>query len=220
MHAEPQHTLLKKGLYTAWAFVTLILVFTLVLMIIELAQSRNEVAAGNPPNVSRQSAPVGNVATPLAPEVDLYFTHTDMVLLVPEPRRLELTDSTVENCKLAMEALIQGPLKHLLPTMPSATRIRGMFLLDNGELVVDFSRELAAGQIKSTSTEWLWVQSVAHTMTQNSLVGSDGTRVRSVRFLFEGAPPQSSFPEHIDASAPIIPTQSAISSAVESLGNA
>jgi Sporulation and spore germination len=220
MTTDTQQTLLKKGLYTAWAFVTLILVFTLILLVIELAQSNDDISDAELATMSRPSSPVGGVPDHQAPEILLYFTHTDMVLLVAEPRRLELTGSTVENCKLALEALIQGPIRQLVPVMPSAARVRGIFLLDNGELVVDFSRELEAGLIKSTSTEWLWVQSVAHTLTQDALVGSDGKHIRSVRFLFEGAPAQSSFPQHLDATDPVLPAPSATSSAVESLGNA
>ncbi|PCJ67065.1 MAG: hypothetical protein COA73_00155 [Candidatus Hydrogenedentota bacterium] len=219
MSDDTQNTAVRKGLYTIWAFITLILIFTLVLMVIELAQTRNDNRSTNFSTTKNQHSPIGAVPDFQTPDINLYFSHPEMVLLTPEPRRIELTDSTIQNCKRTMEALIHGPIKHLVPVMPSSTHIRGMFLLDNGELIIDFSRELEAGHIKSTSTEWLWIQSVAHTMTQDALIGSDGNHVRSIRFLFEGAPAQSSFPQHVDVSDPVMPAPSAISSVVESLGN-
>ena len=85
-----------------------------------------------------------------------------------------------------------------------------MYLLENGVLVVDFSRELEAGQIESATAELLMVQGVVNSLCQQAIEGGDARSVRSVRFLLEGSPAGDTFPVHIDLSAPVFPDSSLI----------
>jgi hypothetical protein len=140
-------------------------------------------------------------------EVLLYFADEDGRLLVPETRRIEYRDSTVENCRQVLEAVIEGSREGLAPVVSEATRVRALYLLDGGELVVDLSRELELGQPKSASSEALMIYGIVNALTQPALrsPSEKDAGVRRVRFLFEGSPPHESFPAHLDLGQPVGP---------------
>ncbi|HIO70102.1 MAG TPA: hypothetical protein EYG58_06095 [Nitrospirales bacterium] len=141
-------------------------------------------------------------------------SEASVLLCLPELHRLQLTPSTVENCRTAISYLIDGPyLPALAPILSNKTRIRAMYLMENGELIVDFSRDLEAGHIKSASAEMLMVDGVVKTLVQLALKGQNDLSVKSVRFLFEGSAYQQSFPTHIDLTDPVRPRQSVPASA-------
>jgi spore germination protein GerM len=197
---------------TAWGMVTLILAICIALLVNEMIKSGQDplnafknqnaqVAAKvieSTQNTSRQTR-----------EVLLYFAEANTRSLVPEKQHIELTDSVVENCRAALQNLIAGPQTDLTPILPAATKIRAMYLLDNGELIVDFSRELISShaRTKSASLESLLVYGVVNTLTQSNLQQATAQRIEKVRFLFEGAPPQENFPAHIDLSGPVAPNR-------------
>ena len=62
--------------------------------------------------------------------------------------------------------------------------------------------------VQSASSEWLMVQGIVSTLTQSDLQGQKGPTIRRVRFLFEGSPPQDSFPVHVGLAEPIAPDRS------------
>jgi len=101
--------------------------------------------------------------------------------------------------------LIQGPRDILTPILPAATKIRALYLLDSGELVIDFSRELQSehARFKSASLESLMIYGVVNTLMQSVLQSKTDPPIRQVRFLVEGSPPQEVFPSHIDLSEPV-----------------
>jgi hypothetical protein len=199
----------RSAILSIWGLVTLTLVFTVSLLMYEMYQQGQTPLAltFGPKDVPRavaQSLPQSQISH----EVPIYFASKTTSALFPEPHRLHLTPSTVENCRAAITYLIDGPnLPALAPIMSNKTRIRGMYLMENGELIVDFSRDLEAGHIKSASAEMLMVDGVVKTLVQPVLKGANDLTVRSVRFLFEGSPYQQSFPAHIDLSEPIRPRQ-------------
>jgi germination protein M len=173
--------------------------------------------SGHSVSVSTPAAPATDTIAPklqgqneqnlVSHEVTLYFGSADGRTLTPEKRSMEYSDSTVENCRRALKALIAGPREAPAPILPGSTQIRALYLLDTGELVVDFSREIISDQIrlKSASLESLLVYGVVNTLAQEALQTKKQAPVRKVRFLFEGAPPQESFPAHIDLTDPIVP---------------
>ena len=122
---------------------------------------------------------------------------------------MEFSDSTQENCRAALALLIAGPEKNNTPIFPPQVQLRALYLPDNGELVLDFSRDLIASgaRFKSASFESLLVYGVVNTLCQPALQAKGGATVRQVRFLFEGAPPQEGFPAHIDLGGPIRPDE-------------
>jgi hypothetical protein len=207
MVPEQPRNIVRTALLSIWGMVTLILVFTLGLLMYELYQqgeSPYEIAMGTEPSS------VAKIETPqveqVLDEVQIFYASRSKFSLSPEVRRINLTGSTVENCRAVLSFLIDGPnLPTSAPIVSNRTKLRGMYLLENGELVLDFSRELEAGHVKSASAELLMVEGITKTLFQPSLKGSSSIAVSSIRFLFEGAPYQQSFPAHIDLSDPIRP---------------
>jgi len=220
MNEADRRGILKKLGVAVWALFTLVLVFCVVLLTREIVQE------GGNPFESFQAPAAGPAETPAparentmgaAQNVPLYFASADGRILIPETCRLDIGDSTVENCRQALQKLIAGPHNPLTPVLPPSVKVRALYLLPEGELVVDFSGEILSEQMrfKSASLEALMAYAVVNTLTQPGLQAKQDPPVRSVRFLFEGAPPQEAFPAHVDLDAPLAPDPRWIESAQE-----
>ena len=207
MNASERHQFFQRALLIAWGMFTLVLVFCIVFLVAQMisqGKSPLDVAILEEGGIlPDDTADVDNSARSV--DITLYFAASDGRLLVPEMRRIEFDDSLVENCHRVLNALIDGPRDILHPIMSRSTRIRGVFLLKDGELVVDFSRELELEHPRSASAELLFVYGVVDSLTQNVLVDASGASVKKVRFVFEGSPPTESFPAHFDLTDPIWP---------------
>lgn len=203
-----------------WALATIVLFFCVILLANELIKSgQDPVAALLPaPQVSTEPLVVERPTLSLGErDVALYFASPDGRDLMPETRSIEMSDNTVENCRQALEALVSGPSEGLTPILPANTRIRAIYLLESGELVVDLSRELISEftRYRSAALESLLVYGVVNTVAQPALAGKNEPSIRSVRILLEGQAPQAAFPAHLDLSMPIEPDRSRIVSGIE-----
>lgn len=187
---------------------TLVLMFCVVLLVYEIVK-RDQGRVENPfLRVEEQAGARAPDPPATTSEIPLFFAMADGTRIAPEYRRIEIGPSTVDNVRRALQALIDGPRELLAPLMPAATKVRGLYLLDDGELVVDFSRDLEAGHIKSASAELMMVHGIVASLTQPGLRGRDGPAVERVRFLFEGSPAQDTFPAHIDLTGAVYPDES------------
>lgn len=196
---------MPRAFLGVWGIATLLLVAAVGLMafdILKEGRSPLTLPSLDGQRTSRQSTSDPNLNATTG-EVLLYFAEPMSIALAPESRRIVLTPHTDVNCRNALEALIDGPRELFAPVLSPQTAIRGMYLLDNGELVVDFSREIETGHIKSAAAEILMMRSVVASLTQPALRGADSKIVRTIRFLFKGSPPGDSFPAHIDLTAPV-----------------
>ncbi len=224
---DRERSLGRRIFLAAWAMATCILAFCVMLLVYELFEQRNA-----PPVLPKRDT----AATPSAVQLDnlaatkevtLYFASADGTRLAPEPARIEFGALTVENCRHALEALARGPQSGLTPILPPALKpeslLRGLYLLDNGELVLDLSMDLEREfrRIKSASLESLMVYGIVNTLTQASLRGAAEGQTPAqavpskVRFLVEGSPPRESFPGHLDMAAAIAPDPGWIAGAQE-----
>ena len=189
---------LRKLLFAGWGMLTLVLLLCIAFLVNALMQSgAGPVDLSNlePPPLTTDPRPGTANETR---EVRLYFADPNDVRLVSERRRIEFGEYTVDNCRRVLEALIEGPRGLLTPVLSPTTHIRGMYLRKDGELVLDLSRDVETGLIGSASAELLMLQSIATSLTQPDLKGDKEPAVRRIRFLFEGSPPQDSFPKHIE----------------------
>ncbi|HPO14243.1 MAG TPA: GerMN domain-containing protein [Candidatus Hydrogenedentes bacterium] len=208
-HPWQQNVMRKLGL-AVWSMVTLVLLFCVILLINEMFKAGQDPLASLRPHPKEEPRPA-SAGKPLeAPgqrEIKLFFANADGRLLTPEARSIECGASTVENCRHALEALIAGPQTPLTPVLPANVQIRGLYLLENGEAVLDFSREMISehAQFSSASMEALMAQAVAHTLAQPALLGDASAPIQRIRFLFEGSPPYETFPAHVDLNDPIMP---------------
>jgi len=198
----------QRAFLFVWAMVTLVLVFVLFLLMSEMAQQGRTVLDTTPAETVRRDSEVPTAAresgTPTPIRAALYFTDASGRGLVVEERELPLGESTVQNCRMLLNALISGPRQHA-PVMPTETQVRGVYLVDGTELVIDFTSDLLFGLPRSTSAEALMVYAVVNTVTQNAAAGPEDAPVRSVRFLVDGAPPKESigqFEGHLNFSVP------------------
>lgn len=205
--ATKPKNILRTAALSLWGLLTLILTFTLGMVFYDQYQrGQNPLAfVVDDPDIriienesEPQQIPVASV------DVPIFFADPSSLHVRSETQQLGLGSSTVQNCRAALERLIEGPkAPGLVPVVSNKATIRAMYLLENGELVIDFSRSLEAGHIKSATAEAIMVQSITRTLFQETLRGERDTAVRTIRFLFEGAAYQYSFPAHIDLSEPI-----------------
>ena len=196
-------------LLSVWAMFTLMLLFTVVFLVSEMVKQGQ-----NPIDMLRAEAPASSGDTPRprtsvmgSRDVVLYFAREDGLGLAPEERRMTLAPSTVENCRRALKLLCDGPSRGNVGVLPANSTVRALYLLDDGELAVDFSSDIQPDSAleRSVTLEALLVYSVVNTLTQAELRGESGPEVRRVRFLIDGSPPQENFPAHFDLSSPIGP---------------
>lgn len=208
--------MLRRSVYLLWAAGTFALIVAVGVLIFNLERQRSDLEAlGFSPN-SLGGVTINPDDSRTLEDISLYFAHATHLSLVPEVRRLSVTENLVENSRVALEALIDGPEGPMVPVLPTTTTIRGLYLMDNGELVLDFSRDLEFSYVQSGASELLMVQSIVISVCQAALRGDDERVIRSVRFLFEGSPPQDSFPAHIDLSEPVYPDRALVEISVES----
>lgn len=194
----------RYTLLATWGMVTLVLLFTVIFLGYNtLQQGRRPPTAGITTfkgEVPAEPTSEGGAAR----DVLLYFADNKRLGLRAELQHMPLTGSTAANCRHIVEALIRGPEDGLIPILPKDTTVRGIYLLDGGELVIDFSRELEVGLARSASAELLMVYGVVASVTQNAVQLPNRPAVKSVRFLVEGAPPHDSFPAHVDLSETVV----------------
>jgi hypothetical protein len=195
-----------------WALLSLVLLFTVVLLVREMVKSGKDPLAALRPRAaaSAQTPAPAQTAAPQANlgmrEVSLYFASRDGRRLEAETREIPCGDSLVENCRAALEALLRGPTSpDLAPVLPANARIRGLYALERGEIVIDFSSEMKTEHIRfqSLSLEALMAYGVTNTLCQRALRGG-GDSAQQVRLLFDGSPPDT-FPAHLDVAQAIAP---------------
>ena len=212
MNYDTRKRILTRLGLAVWAMATLILCFVIAMLVNEMLRNgQSPLASFQNPTTAEDNAAA---ARPLAAgpagakEIQLFFSADNGQGLAAEPSTIEFTGSTVENCRRAVAGLIGGPRQTgFAPILPTNARLRGLYLLDSGDLVVDFSSEvaLAHARLKSAGVEGMLVCGIVTTVTQPALRGQDKAEVKRVRFLVEGAPPTDGFPSHIDLSQPIVP---------------
>ncbi|NIA12973.1 MAG: hypothetical protein GWP08_02745 [Nitrospiraceae bacterium] len=209
-HAK-RAALVRRVLMAAWGMATFVLLFCVVLLVYSMV-SQGQDPLGPVRDKPIAPPPPVTAVTETTPtqEVTLYFTDLAGRSLAPETRVLEHGNSTVENCRAILNALIEGPRGALHPLLPANTVLRSLYMLKGGELVVDFSiqLELEMRKRKSASLEALMVYGIVNTLTQPGVKGADEPAVSTVRLLIEGSAPRESFPAHVDLSGPVAPDAS------------
>ncbi|MBX3177851.1 MAG: GerMN domain-containing protein [Candidatus Hydrogenedentes bacterium] len=200
---------MQKLVLSIWAMVTLILLFIVILLVREIAASgRDPLGAFQPGESAAETAPLGSsrIASLGEREIQLYFAAADGRSLAPEKQILPFSESSIENARAALTALIAGPKSGIAPILPPSVHLKSLFLRPDGELVINFSRELQADtRGGSALLESLMVQGVVQTVSQSALQNPQEPQIRRVRFLIEDEPPTDAFPAHIDLSQPVSP---------------
>ena len=202
-------TVIQKFVLSLWAMGTLILLFIVILLVREIAANGRDPIGAFQLTEEQQAerAPAARTTSVGTREVNLYFSAPDGRSLVTEKRVLAFSNATVENCKTVLIALIEGPQTGGSPLLPNTVKVKSLFLLESGELVINFSRELQSehARFSSAALESLMVQGIVQSVAQSAVHEGEGPRVSRVRFLIEDAPPTEAFPAHIDLGEPVAP---------------
>lgn len=202
----PKPSMLRRVFFAIWGMATLILFVTVTLLVVEMSQRGQDplaiVSETEPPPKPQtrsmdEAADYANVA--------LYFAGADGHNLAAERRSIRISTSTAENCKRALQELMAGPREELFSIVPPDTNVLAAFLLDGGQLVINFTRDMKVGALNSATAEAMMIYGIVNTVCQPDLVGGDGKRVNAVQFLIEGEVQSDQFPAHFDLSEPIEP---------------
>jgi spore germination protein GerM len=165
------------------------------------AQTPEQAASPETPALSRNPEPAteGNQR-----EVTLFFQSPDSDDLVPEVRKIFLTDSITDQAAQTVKELIAGPQGHLVATLPAGTQLRGIFVTQDGIAYVDFSQALVDKHPGGSAAEIGTVFSLVDTLT------FDFPEIRRVKILVEGEE-RETLKGHLDLSRSYVADMSLVS---------
>ena len=99
--------------------------------------------------------------------VHLYFMDKNNQFLIAEERALSQTGGPIRFGQAIVEALIEGPGQKLAPTIPQNTRLRALFISEEGTCYVDLSVDIQENHPGGVATELLTVYSIVNSLTSN-----------------------------------------------------
>lgn len=188
---DPKHLLLA-GL--ALLFVVLVVVYF---------------SGGGRERIRHETEPSPGGAPPAAGErpqtltITLYFLSEGDDLLHAEKRDVPAGRSVAEDIETAVGELLKGSSGDLVSPFPQDTKVRQVFLDEDGTAYVDFSREFAENQAFGASSEMAAVYAVVNTVAANQ------KSVKRVSLLIEGGE-RETLGGHIDLSRPLLPQYSLV----------
>jgi len=99
--------------------------------------------------------------------VHLYFSNKSNSFLTAEKRTLFHSDSPAEFAKIVIEALIDGPRKQLMRTIPEGTTIRALYVTQDGTAYVDISNTIIDSHPGGIKTELFSIFSIVNSLILN-----------------------------------------------------
>ena len=97
----------------------------------------------------------------------LYFADKDNNYLIAEQRVLQHSGDPLVFGRALIEALIEGPQKELMRTLPEATKIRAIFMLTDETVCVDLDEVIRDQHPGGSQTELLTIYSIVNTLVLN-----------------------------------------------------
>lgn len=120
-------------------------------------------------------------------DVLLYFASTNNDFLVAQSGKTIIRDRTLANpnnpvffAKNIIQALINGPDDGLMRTLPQDTKLRALYVTDDGTAYTDFSAELKDNHPGGVMAELITIYSIVNSLVLNI------TGIDKVKFLIEG----------------------------------
>jgi len=157
-----------------------------------------ELMRGSPMAVTEKPVPMARPVSRVK-TVILYFGASGGRGLAPEQRDIQADRlSSHELVKRVLEELVNGPASVLIPTVPRETTVNSIFLLEGGELAIDFGKEIQTRHPGGSFAELMTVYSIVNTLTHNF------DDISSVRFLVEGEE-VGTLVGHVDLTEPVLP---------------
>ena len=112
--------------------------------------------------------------------VHLYFTDGDNFFLISEKRSLLHPDNSAEFGKIILDALIKGPQKGLVRTIPVGTAVRALYVTKDGTAFVDFTDAVKERHPGGIESERITIYSIVNSLVLNI------PDIDSVKILIEG----------------------------------
>jgi spore germination protein GerM len=132
---------------------------------------------------------------PLNMIAHLYFATTDQAFLTAEERVLPEEDDPAEYGKAIIGALIEGPQRNLMRTLPKETLLKSVYITEEGTAYVDFSDALRDHYPGGCRMELLSLYSIVNSLILNI------DQIKAVKLLIGGREAQT-LAGHIDTRFP------------------
>ena len=112
--------------------------------------------------------------------VHLYFAYKEIAFLASEERVMDYPEDTIEFGKSIIDALIKGPKRDYMRTIPSGTALRAFYITSPGTAFVDLTQNASDNHPGGCNSELLTVYSIVNSLVLNI------PEVKSVKLLIEG----------------------------------
>ena len=110
----------------------------------------------------------------------LYFADTSSPFLTAEERSLPPADTAQAYAENIITGLIEGSKRGLVRTLPPETRLRALYILNDGTAYVDLTEGVRASPTGGVTAELLTVYAVVNALILNV------PEIRSVSILIDG----------------------------------
>jgi len=141
-------------------------------------------------------------------EVTLFFESKEGEDLVPEKRKIFLTETVTDQARQTVRELIEGSQSGLVPTIPRAAELREVYLSKDGTAYLDFSQSFVDGHSGGSSAEIDTVFSLVDTLIFNF------PEIKRVKILVEGEE-RTTLKDHLDLSRAYVADMSIVRQAGE-----
>ena len=126
----------------------------------------------------------------------LYFLDKEGQFLIAEERTLKHPESPAFFARSIVEALIKGPQKGLIRTLPADTGVRAIYVTQEGICYVDLTSNIADKHPGGIKTELFSVYSIVNSVVLNV------PEVEAVKILINGDE-SATLAGHIDLQVPV-----------------
>jgi len=127
--------------------------------------------------------------------VHLYFSDKSNSFLTAEERTLVHSDNPAEFAKIIIEALIDGPMKGFMRTIPAGTTIRALYVTRDRTAYVDISNAIKDSHPGGIKSELFTIYSIVNSLILNI------PEIDAVKILIGGRESMT-LAGHIDLSFP------------------
>lgn len=136
-------------------------------------------------------------------EVTLFFQSPEADELMPEKRKIFLTESVGDQARQTVKELIDGSRSGLLPTMPAGSEVKEVYLSTDGTAYVDLSKSFVDRHPGGSTAEIGTIFSLVDTLAFNF------PEIKRVKFLVEGEE-RITLKDHLDLSRPYVADMSIV----------
>lgn len=157
-----------------------VLFVLLIVLVIIFLRSGGEEKIEKPPATPPSEPESSPTELPETKKIVLFFLSEEDTLLHPEEREISAASSIVYQAKQTIEELIKGSESGYVSPFPPETRLRELFVTEDGIAYVDFSREIFEKHLAGSSAEISTIFSIVNSLSYNF------KSIKKVFILIEG----------------------------------